>query len=311
MDHLGGILAFVRAAEARSFTKAATQLGMTPSGVSKAISRLEAQFEVRLLHRTSRSVTMTPEGMAFYERCRQIMADLADAEQLLSHAREVPRGTLRITLPLSIGRLHLARLMPEFARRYPEISMEVSISDRIVDLIEEGYDVAVRTGKPPDTRLVARRLAVGTLTTCAAPAYLKRHGTPRTPEDLLEHNCIPFVVPSTGRAQEWKFHRDGKRFGIRVSGNLMLDHAEALVEAALAGTALIQIASYVTAPALGNGDLKAVLTSFQVESPAIWVIYPQNRHLMPRVRAFVDFLLEWAQRARLVGGESRANSRSA
>jgi LysR family transcriptional regulator for bpeEF and oprC len=311
MDHLGGILAFVRAAEARSFTKAASQLGMTPSGVSKAISRLETQFKVRLLHRTSRSVTMTPEGMAFYERCRQIMTDLEDAEQLLSQAREVPRGTLRITLPLSIGRLHLARLMPEFALRYPEISVEISITDRIVDLIEEGYDVAVRTGKPPDTRLIARRLALGTLTTCAAPADLKRHGTPRTPEDLVEHNCIPFVVPSTGRAQEWKFHRDGKRFGIRVSGNLMLDHAEALVEAALAGTALIQIASYVTAPALGNGGLKAGLTSFQVASPAIWVIYPQNRHLMPRVRAFVDFLLEWAQGARLVGGESRANSRSA
>jgi len=295
MDNLSGILAFVRAAEARSFTKAARQLGMSPSGVSKAISRLEDQFKVRLLHRTSRSVTMTPEGTAFYERCRQILADLGDAEQLLSQARETPRGVLRITLPLSVGRLHLARVLPEFVERYPELTVEASLTDRLVDLIEEGYDVAVRMGKPPDTRLIARKLATASLTTCASPAYLKRNGLPRTPEDLAGHNCIRFVVPATGRAQDWKFQRDGKRFGISVSGNLTLDHAEALVEAALAGTALIQISSYVTGAAIRDGRLKAVLTGFEVESPAIWVMYPQNRHLTPRVRAFVDFLVEWAK----------------
>jgi LysR family transcriptional regulator for bpeEF and oprC len=295
MDNLGGILAFVRAAEARSFTKAARQLGLSPSGVSKAISRLEDQFKVRLLHRTSRSVTMTPEGTAFYERCRQIMTDLKDAELLLSDAREAPHGVLRVTLPLSVGRMHLARVLPEFAQRYPDLTVEASFTDRLVDLIEEGYDVAVRMGKPPDSRVIARKLAAGTLITCAAPAYLKRHGTPRNPEDLAGHNCIRFVVPSTGRAQDWKFQRDGKRFSVAVSGDLTLDHAEALVEAALAGTALIQISSFVTAAALRDGDLKAVLRGFQVESPAIWVMYPQNRHLTPRVRAFVDFLVEWAK----------------
>jgi LysR family transcriptional regulator for bpeEF and oprC len=295
MDNLSGILAFVRAAEARSFTKAARQLGMSPSGVSKAISRLEDQFKVRLLHRTSRSVSMTPEGTAFYERCRQIVAGLEDAEQLLSRAREMPRGVLRVTLPLSVGRLYLARVMPAFVERYPELAVEASFTDRLVDLIEEGYDLAVRMGKPPDSRVIARPLTTGTLTTCAAPAYLKRHGTPRKPEDLVNHNCIRFVVPGTGRAQDWKFQRDGKRFGISVSGNLTLDHAEALVEAALAGTALIQISSYVTTPAIRSGKLKTVLSGFQVDSPAIWVMYPQNRHLTPRVRAFVDFLVDWAK----------------
>jgi len=285
MDNLSGILAFVRAAEARSFTKAARQLGMSPSGVSKAISRLEDQFKVRLLHRTSRSVSMTPEGTAFYERCRQIVAGLEDAEQLLSRAREMPRGVLRVTLPLSVGRLYLARVMPAFVERYPELAVEASFTDRLVDLIEEGYDLAVRMGKPPDSRVIARPLTTGTLTTCAAPAYLKRHGTPRKPEDLVNHNCIRFVVPGTGRAQDWKFQRDGKRFGISVSGNLTLDHAEALVEAALAGTALIQISSYVTTPAIRSGKLKTVLSGFQVDSPAIWVMYPQNRHLTPRVLA--------------------------
>ena len=197
MENLTGMLAFVRAAEARSFTVAARRLGISPSGVSKAISRLEASFQVRLLHRTSRSVTMTPEGAAFYERCRQIVSELEDAEQLLSAAREIPRGRLRMTMPLSLGRLHLARLVPEFLQRYPEVTVEVSATDRIVDLVEEGFDVAVRLGQPPDSRLVARQLIGGAFVTCAAPAYLKRHGTPRAPEDLARHNCARFVVPST------------------------------------------------------------------------------------------------------------------
>ena len=299
MSNLGSILAFVRAAEARNFTKAAQQLGMSPSGVSKAISRLEDEFKVRLLYRTSRSVTMTPEGTAFYERCRQIVDDLEGAEQMLSQSREVPQGALRITLPLSVGRLHLARVIPEFTERYPEVTLSASFSDRLIDLIDEGYDVAVRLGKPPDSRLIARQLASGRMVTCASPAYLKRHGIPKTPEDLLKHNCIRFVGPNTGRPVEWKFQRDGRRFGVAVSGNLTLDHAEALIQAAQAGTAIIHISSYVTAPAIRAGELKAVLTGFEVEAPALWIMYPQNRHLTPRVRTFVDFLLDWAKTSQL------------
>jgi DNA-binding transcriptional LysR family regulator len=295
MSDLNGMLAFVRAAEARNFTKAAQQLGMTPSGVSKAISRLEDRFKVRLLHRTSRSVSLTPEGSAFYERGRQIVADLEDAELALSQARATPRGVLRVTLPLSIGRLHLAGVIPEFVRRYPEVTLEASFTDRLVDLIDEGYDLAVRVGKPPDSRVVARPIADSMMVTCAAPSYLRAQGTPRVPEDLARHNCIRFAMPSSGRSHDWRFQRGGKGFGIAVSGNLMLDHAEALVEAARAGTALIQISSYVTAAAIRRGELKAVLTRFQVEGPGIWVMYPQNRHLTPRVRALVDFLVEWGK----------------
>ena len=299
MDPFSGLLPFVRAVEERSFTMAAYKLGISPSGVSKAIARLEAQFKVRLLHRTSRSITTTPEGAAFYERCRQIVADLEDAGRLLSRAQAGPRGLLRVTLPLSVGRLHLARALPEFAQRYPEVKIEARLTDRMVELVEEGFDVAVRMGKPPDSRLVARQLATGVLTTCAAPSYLKRHGVPRTPEDLVNHTCVHFVVPSTGRVQEWKFQRAGKRLNIAVPGNLSVDHAEALVEAGLAGTALIQISSYVTSPAIRARQLKAVLTEFQVDSPSVWVMYPQNRNLTPRVRAFVDFLVEWAAGSQL------------
>jgi DNA-binding transcriptional LysR family regulator len=293
MDHLSGLLAFVHAAEARSFTFAAHRLGISPSGISKAISRLEARHGVRLLQRTARSITLTPEGLAYHERCKKILADLEEAEHVLTDAHKSPRGLLRITLPLSIGRLHFARMLPEFARQYPEVQLEVHVSDRITDLVEERIDVAIRIGKLSDSRLVARRLASGTLTTCATPSYLKRHGVPKRPEDLLQHNCIQFEVPNTGRAQPWQFQRDRRRLSVPVRGNLRLDHAEAVVEAALAGTALIQISSYVTAPAIARGQLRPVLTAYQVDSPPIWAVYPQNSNPTPRLRAFVDFTVKW------------------
>jgi DNA-binding transcriptional LysR family regulator len=293
MDHLSGLLAFVHAAEARSFTRAAHRLGISASGISKAISRLESRHGVRLLQRTARSMTLTPEGSAYYERCKKILADLEEAEQVLTDAHKSPRGLLRISLPLSIGRLHFARILPEFARQYSEVQLEVHVSDRITDLVEEKFDVAIRIGRLSDSRLVARRLASGTLTTCAAPAYLKRHGVPKRPEDLLQHNCIQFELPNTGRAQPWQFQRDHRRISVPVRGNLRLDHAEAVVEAALAGTALIQIASYVTATAIAHGQLQPVLTTYRVDSPPIWALYPQNSSPTPRLRAFIDFLVKW------------------
>jgi LysR family transcriptional regulator for bpeEF and oprC len=294
VDKLSGMLALIYATETSSFTQAAQRLGISPSGVSKAIFRLESLYGVRLLQRTARSVALTPEGASYYERCKRIVAEIEDAEHVLSNALTTPSGPLRVTLPLSIGRLYLARAFADFARHYPEIQLEARISDRLIDLVEERFDVAIRMGKLDDSRLVARRLAVGVLTTCAAPSYLKRHGVPRKPEDLAAHNCIAFVVPSTGRIQQWQFRRAGRRFSIPVSGNLRLDHAEALVEAALAATGLIQISSYVTGPAIERRQLETVLTAFQVDSPAIWVLYPRSQHSTPRVRAFVDFLVHWA-----------------
>jgi LysR family transcriptional regulator for bpeEF and oprC len=293
MDHLSGLLAFVHAAEAQSFTRAAHRLGISASGISKAISRLESRHGVRLLQRTARSITLTPEGSAYYERCKKILADLEEAEHVLTDAHKSPRGLLRITLPLSIARLHLARVLPEFAHQYSEVQLEVHVSDRMADLVEERFDVAIRIGKLSDSRLVARRLASGTLTTCATPSYFKQHGVPKRPEDLPQHNCIEFEVPNTGRTQPWQFQRDGRRISVPVRGNLRLDHAEAMVEAALAGTALIQISSYVTAPAIARRQLQPVLTSYQVDSPPIWVLYPQNSSPTPRLRAFVDFLVKW------------------
>lgn len=299
LDNLAGMLAFVRAADARSFTGAARLLGITPSGVSKAISRLEARYAVRLLWRTSRSVTLTPEGEAFYERCRQIVSDLEDAEQSLSAARAAPRGVLRVTMPVAIGRTLIARLLPEFLARHPEVSVEANATDRLVDLVEEGFDVALRLGKPPDSRLVARRLIGGTQVTCASPAYLAAHGTPQTPEDLATRDCTRFVVPSSGVVRDWSFRRDGRVFQMAVSGRLTFNQSECLVEAACAGAGIIQISSYVTGHAIAAGRLVPILSDYAVESPDLSLLYPHNRHATPRVRAFVDFLAEAARDGRL------------
>jgi len=299
LENLTGVLAFVRAAEVRSFTGAARVLGITPSGVSKAISRLEAHFGVRLLQRTSRSVTLTTEGAAFYDRCRQIVADLQTAEQSLSAAREAPRGRLRVTMPVALGRGHIARLLPGFLHRHPEVTIEANATDRIVDLAEEGFDVALRLGRPPDSRLVARRLIGGTQVTCASPAYLAARGEPATPEALAEHDCTRFVVPSSGVVREWVFRRDGVTFEVPVTGRLTFNQSECLVEAACAGAGIIQISSYVTGQAIAQGRLLPILTGFAVESPELWALYPQNRHATPRVRAFVDYLVETAREGRL------------
>lgn len=204
-----------------------------------------------------------------------------------------------MTFPLSMGRLYLARLLPEFAAKYPEITLEASVTDRMVDLVEEGVDIALRLGQPPDSRLVARKLVTGMMVTCAAPAYLQRHGIPRRPKDLDRHNCARFVVPSTGIARDWQFQDDGRAYTLAVSGSFTFDHAECLVEAATAGTAIIQMPTYVIGEALREGRLEPILTQFMIESPALWMMYPQNRHLTPRVRAFVDFMAAAAEANKL------------
>jgi DNA-binding transcriptional LysR family regulator len=192
-----------------------------------------------------------------------------------------------------IALVTLDKRIVEKSRKYPEVQLELHVSDRMIDLVEERFDVAVRLGKLNDSRLVARRLATGTLTTCAAPAYIKQHGVPRHSKDLANHNCIQFIVPSTGRAQPWQFKQDGRHLSVPVQGNLRVDHAEALVEAALAGTAIIQISSYVTKPAMSRGQLHSILAPYQIDSPPIWVLHPQSANPTPRLRAFVDFLVQW------------------
>lgn len=290
-DQFSGIVPFVRAAEARSFTGAAKRLGLTPSAISKAIAKLEAEVGVALLHRTSRSVTLTPEGAAFYERCRQIVSDMEEARQAVSSAQAEPRGHLRVSLPLAYGRLEVMPLLAGFLERNPELTVDANLTDRAVDLAEEGYDVAVRIGRRSEARLVAERICRTRMITAASPAYLRAREVPRTPEALDAHNCIGFMLPSTGALLDWAFERDGRSVTLAVRGNLTVNTVEAQIEAAVAGAGVIQTLDFMARRAIDDGRLVPLLQDYVSMGPSVFALYPENRRLSARIRVFVDFLI--------------------
>ncbi|WP_375595794.1 LysR family transcriptional regulator [Algihabitans albus] len=266
LDRITDIIAFVRVADARSFTVAAEQLGLSRSAVGKCVTRLEDQLGVRLLHRTTRSVTPTDEGEAFYERCIRILADLEDAELAMASRSERPRGRLRLDLPVSFGRLHVLPLLHRFMATWPDIVVNVTFTDRYVDLIDEGVDLALRIGGEADSQLVARTLAPHRLVTCATPDYLAARGTPRTPADLADHSCLAFT--HAGRPADWRFRTrpddgsDGPLANNRtlpVHGRFCASNAEALRDAALAGYGIGQLATFLVGDDLRAGRLVPVL----------------------------------------------------
>lgn len=290
-DHFAGIVPFVRAAEARSFTGAAKRLGLTPSAISKAIAKLEGELGVSLLHRTSRSVTLTPEGAAFYERCRQIVTDMEEARESATTAHAEPRGHLRVSLPLAFGRLEVMPLMPRFLAANPELTVDANLTDRAVDLAEEGYDVAVRIGRRSEARLEARRILRTRMVTAAAPGYLRTHGHPQRPEDLRQHNCIGFMLPSTGTFMDWVFEHEGRPISLGVRGNLTVNTVDAQVEAAVADGGIIQTLDFIARRAIEAGTLVPVLEQYLTLGPSIFALYPENRRLSAKIRVFLDFLL--------------------
>ncbi len=292
MDKLNSLIIFVRAAQNRSFSEAARQMGMSPSSVSKAVQRLEEELGIRLLNRTTRSVTLTDDGAAFYARCRQILDELEEAEQELLRTRYQPTGTLRIDLTMALGRMHIVGALPLLTAKYPELKLDVSLSDRFVDLIEEGIDAVVRLGIGTDSRLIMHRVATARFVVCASPDYFKRHGIPKTPQDLKQHNCINFVYPQTRRVFEWRFQQQGEQLEIPVEGSLRFDHAESLLEAAIAGAGIVQVLNYVAGRAIAGGELQPILEDYAAPGEPISVIYPQKRHLSAKVRAFIDFMVD-------------------
>src|SRR5450631_938367 len=218
LDDFAAISAFVRVAETLSFKLAASQLGMSGPAVSKTIARLERDLGGKLFHRTTRHVSLTDDGRAFLERCRRILEDVREAEELFTSRRLIPRGRLRVQMPLGFGRHVVLAKLPAFLAHYPQLAVDVDLSDRIVDFAEEGIDVAVRLGEVADSRVIVRRIYDIRFATCASPAYLKRHGTPRTPQDLVRHQCLPYWTPQLNRHREWPFADAGKRFALAVSG---------------------------------------------------------------------------------------------
>ena len=283
-------LAFVRAAEARSFTVAAAQLGLSRSTIGKRITRLEARLGVRLLQRTTRSVTLTGEGAVYYERCVEILQALEAAEAAMVARGVSPTGRLRLDVPVSLGRLQVLPVVHRYMRRWPAVTVSVSFNDRFVDLIEEGIDVAVRVGGMVDSNLVSRTVAPHRLVTCAAPDYLGRCGTPAAIEELAGHECLAFQ--QAGRASEWRFRVDGEIRTVAVDGRLRSGNAEALRDAVVAGLGIGQLATFLISDELLTGRLVPVLAEFAAEGEPLSVVYPVRRLLPPRVRAFVELLSE-------------------
>jgi DNA-binding transcriptional LysR family regulator len=289
---IGAIAAFVATAEGRSFTVAGRTLGITPSGVSKAVFRLETELQVRLFNRSTRSISLTAEGTSLFDRCRQILNDLEDAKRVVVNTRAAPSGRLRVSMPAIFGRLMVIPAMATFLKTHPLVSIECSVTDRMVDVVEEGFDVVVRIGSLPDSRLVARTLAHTSFVTCATPEYLGLHGVPSQPEDLRKHDCVQFLSPQTGRLMEWTFVQDGRAVSHSPGGAFSVDNGEALVDAALCDMGIVYVQDYMVAKYIRSRKLISVLDAFTARPTPIVALYPQNRHISPKVRSFVDHLAE-------------------
>jgi len=287
---LGSIELFLKAAEIQSFSAAAVELGLTPPAVSRAIGRLESRLGVRLFRRTTRQVHLTDEGRLYFNHCREALRQIADIEEALSGRQEAPSGHIRVSVPTTYAHHRLLPAIPEFRARYPGVSLEVNVSNRNVDLVEEGYDCAIRLGTPADNRLIARKLEDATLGIFASPGYLALHGMPTTLEDLKSHTTISFERPSTGRAMSWPVFRDGEPFELQVGGPISCsDDVLGCLTLAQAGAGLFQTYHFVAAGAVKRGELVEILKDFSGTSRPFSLLYPQNRHLSARVRIFQDF----------------------
>jgi LysR family transcriptional regulator for bpeEF and oprC len=292
MQDLRTLAIFVKVAERLSFVRAAADLGITQSGVSNAISRLEDQIGTPLLARTTRKVSLTEHGAAFFERCRQALAEIEEAELVLKNAQFKPSGNLRIDMPVSFGRIKVVPLLGAFQARYPDIALRLTFNDRYADLIEEGIDVSIRFGVLQDSSLIARRLGGAQLSVVGAPRYFAKYGTPKRPEDLAGHNCLAFTFRETRLAREWRFAQGGGERALTPKGNMSLSDGASVCDAARAGYGLAQLQDFFIDAPIARGQLVSVLDKFNPAAQPIWLVYPQTRHLSPKVRAFVDFMAE-------------------
>lgn len=289
---LGSIEQFCKAAELGSFTAAAEFFGLTPAAVSRSISRLEHRLGVRLFSRTTRSIKVTNEGKLFWEECQAALEQIAEAERAITGAQTVPSGLLRISVSAAYGTHRLLPLMPRFTEAYPQIEIELSISDKISDFVEEGFDVVIRLGIQRDSRLVAYKLEDAPLGVFATPGYLKRKGTPHSVADLESHDCIQYISPNTGRPLTWLFSGpNGEEIDYPVRSRMrILNDALGCVAWVNAGGGVYQTYQFAAAAAVKRGDLVEVLQEHNGRSRPFSILYPQNRHLSAKVRAFVDFL---------------------
>lgn len=291
MKSWSNIATFIQVAESQSFVQAANVLSLSPPAVSKAIAKLEEELGVKLLHRTTRSVSLTPEGERFYEGVKPLLAEMDALTTELSDSAKAPKGRLRISMGSAYGRIWGTRLMPDFLKRHPQISVELLLDDRNVDLAAESIDIALRIGPLPDSaNLIARRLFTDPLITCATPDYLERAGYPNHPNDLERHNCLNFRNRKTGRPMPWLFTLNGQVERKLVSGNLTINDGEAVGRSATIGLGISQMPGYMAAEDLKAGRLKEVLPGYRPPEVPITALYLERRLVSPRIQAFIDFM---------------------
>ena len=291
MDRFQSLTAFAKVVETGSFARAADRLDVSVSAVSRQVAELEAHLGVRLLNRTTRRLSLTDSGRAFHERCIQLLADLEEAEQEVIASAIVPRGTLRVTASISFGVGYLAESIAQFRRQHPQLRFDLELSDRAVDLVDEGIDLAIRIGDIGSQGLIGRRIGVAQLICCAAPSYLARHEAPRTPADLAAHPCLTYAYSSTGNV--WRFaDRDGRIQDVKVSGPAHANNGAMLAALAVAGMGINLEPDFIVADDVRAGRLVVLLPGYAVPPIGISATYPSRRHLSAKVRSFVDFLVE-------------------
>ena len=297
MDQLQGMRVFTRVAELGSFARAADDLDMSRAMASSYVAQLEKHLGTRLLHRTTRKVTVSPEGAVYLERCKRILSELQAADDEMRHARARPQGKLRVDVPVAFGRYLLMPALPTFTERYPEMALEVRFNDRYVDLASEHIDVVLRSGEVKSPDLIARRIASSRLLTCAAPAYIARHGVPQVPADLRRHRTIGFLRTDSSRSSEWKFRqgRDGIQ-KMKLAFALSFNTSEPMVMSAYEGQGIIQTTDLLLGRALAEGRLVEVLKEYSCEGPPLSVVYPRATQHLAKVRVFAEFAAEIMRR---------------
>ena len=292
MNKLQAMEVFVQVVDAGSSTRAADALHLPKATVSTLVQSLESALSAKLLHRTTRLVTVTTDGAAFYERCVRILSDVRDAEESLSRTRQSPSGRLRVDVPTGLASEVLIPALPTFFERYPDIVMELGTTDRLVDLVEEGVDCAIRGGELLDSNLIARRVGVINFLTAASPAYLDRYGMPRHPRELERHRCINYFSAKTGKVYNWDFRRGDERIDVAMRGVIALNDSNAYVQAGLAGLGVVQMTDYQILQHVAAGRMVQLLSDWTSDPLPVHIVYPQNRHLSAKVRVFVEWVSE-------------------
>jgi DNA-binding transcriptional LysR family regulator len=288
MDKLDAMNAFVKVVSLGSYAEAGRALGLTRSAVSKAVMELEQLLGARLLDRTTRRVSATEAGLAYYESCLDILARVEETEMQVSRLHDEPKGVLKVNAPVSFGVLHLGRLMAEFMGQYPDLKIELTLNDRFIDPIEEGVDVTIRIGVLADSSLIARRLAPARRVLVAAPRYLKQFGRPKSPDDLARHRCLNYGHSTM--LQRWRLTRDGETFSLAINSVLCSNNGDVLRAAAVAGQGIAKLPTFLVGPDIRDGRLKIVLAQFPPVDLGVFALYAPNRYLAAKTRLLIDFL---------------------